>query len=146
MSHKTVAKVQLLETTCFADPWSLKSLLYELDNPDALYLTAQEGEDVVGYVGMHHVLDEGHITNVAVAPSHRGQGIAKVLIGALVGWSEEHGLSFITLEVRASNEGAKALYRGFGFQHVGVRKGYYKNPPEDALLMTLFLNQSSERM
>lgn len=146
MNHKTVAKVQKLETACFADPWSLKALLYELEDPDALYLTALDEDEVIGYVGVHHVLDEGHITNVAVAPDYRRNGIAKMLIGALIGWSYEHDLSFLTLEVRASNEAAKELYRGFGFQHVGVRKGYYKHPTEDALLMTLFLDQSRERM
>ena len=100
---------------------------------------AEAGESVLGYVGMMFVLDEGYISNVAVSPEHRRQGIASALIGELLRRAEELRLSFVTLEVRESNAPAIALYERFGFAPVGRRKGYYDAPKEDAILMTRFL-------
>lgn len=130
-------QVAALEACCFSMPWSEALLARELEQETAVYRVAlDEGGTVLGYAGFYTVLDEGCITNVAVWPEHRRQGIGAGLIGALLAAAGERKLSFLTLEVRAGNEGAIGLYRAYGFQPVGVRKGYYDHPPEDAILMT----------
>ena len=139
MDMANVHQVAELEKICFADPWSLRSLQYEAINPGAVYLIAMRGESVLGYVGMHHVADEGHITNVAVAPAWRRKGIGRALILSLIAYARQQEMAFLTLEVRASNEAAAALYGGFGFAPAGLRKRYYKSPVEDAIIMTLNL-------
>ena len=136
MDLETVAQVAELERLCFADPWSLNSLLVEALNQDAVYLTALRDNLVLGYVGMHHILDEGHITNLAVSPACRRQGVGRLLLEALIAYAGEEGMAFLTLEVRASNAAAIALYSAFGFTPAGLRRGYYQNPKEDALIMT----------
>lgn len=128
-----------LEHQCFSVPWTRAQLNAELPDAHHEFLLAEAGEEVLGYVGMMFVLDEGYISNVAVAPDFRRQGIAKALIAALLQRAEALRLSFVTLEVRASNAPAIALYEGFGFVPVGRRKGYYDAPKEDAILMTTFL-------
>ncbi len=128
-----------LEHQCFSIPWTRAQLDAELPDAHHEFLVAEAGEDVLGYVGMMHVLDEGYISNVAVAPAQRRQGIARALIAALLARAEALQLSFVTLEVRESNAPAIALYEGFGFRPVGRRKGYYDAPKEDAILMTTFL-------
>lgn len=136
MSLETVRAVEALERECFAVPWSLDSLTGELSNPLAVCYTASLHGILVGYAGMHHVLDEGHITNIAVTAARRKQGVASALLRALLRYAEENGLRLVTLEVRASNEAAIALYRSHRFEPVGVRKGYYRGPAEDAVIMT----------
>lgn len=128
-----------LEHQCFSIPWTRGQLDAELPDAHHEFLVAEAGENVLGYVGMMHVLDEGYISNVAVAPAQRRQGIARALIKALLARAEALRLSFVTLEVRESNAPAIALYEGFGFRPVGRRKGYYDAPKEDAILMTTFL-------
>ncbi len=128
--------VVALEQECFSSPWSLNSFLAELENPMAVFYVALLEGQVVGYAGMHHVLDEGQITNVAVTAGCRGRGVGKGLVGALMAYAKEHELCTVTLEVRVSNHTAIGLYDGYGFVQVGVRRGYYLSPTEDALLMT----------
>ena len=128
-----------LEHQCFSVPWTRAQLTAELPDEHHEFLVAEAGESVLGYVGMMFVLDEGYISNVAVSPEHRRQGIASALIGELLRRAEELRLSFVTLEVRESNAPAIALYEHFGFAPVGRRKGYYDAPKEDAILMTRFL-------
>ena len=106
-----------------------------------IFLVAERGGQAVGYVGCQTVLDEGYITNVAVSPDCRRQGIARALIAKLTDEARAAGLAFVTLEVRASNAPAIALYEGAGFGRVGVRKNFYTAPTEDAVLMTLFLKE-----
>jgi len=139
MDRITVFQVAELEKACFADPWSLNSLLVELLNPNAVYLTAMKERTLLGYVGMHHIIDEGHITNLAVSPAHRREGIGKLLLKTLISRARNSKTALLTLEARASNTAAIALYGGFGFFPAGLRRGYYNNPVEDALIMTLFL-------
>jgi ribosomal-protein-alanine N-acetyltransferase len=91
---------------------------------------------VLGYAGLETVLDEGYITNIAVRPDARRQGVASALLGVFLRFSGAHKLSFLTLEVRESNAAAIALYAGHGFSAVGRRKNYYDDPREDAVLMT----------
>ena len=128
-----------LEKQCFSIPWTRGQLTAELPDAHHEFLVAEAGEEVLGYVGMMYVLDEGYISNVAVAPAFRRKGIASALITALLRRAEELALSFVTLEVRQSNAPAIALYEGFDFRPVGRRKNYYDAPKEDAILMTTFL-------
>ncbi len=128
-----------LERRCFSIPWTRAQLTAELPDERHEFLVAEAGEEVLGYVGMLFVLDEGYISNVAVAPDYRRRGVASALIRALLARAAERELSFVTLEVRENNVPAIALYEGFGFVPVGRRKNYYDAPKEDAILMTCFL-------
>ncbi len=128
-----------LEKQCFSVPWTKEQLLSQLPNGRHELLVAQTEDGPIGYVGMMFILDEGYISNVAVAPACRRQGIADTLIEELINRASVHELSFVTLEVRAGNEPAKALYEKHGFVSVGTRKKYYSSPVEDAILMTKFL-------
>ena len=132
-------QIEAIERQCFSCPWTLEQLRSQLSDDRHVFLAAvAENGAVLGYVGMMFVLDEGYISNVAVAPAFRRQGVADALISALMMRAEELGLAFVTLEVRAGNEPAKALYAIHGFVPVGRRKNYYDLPKEDAILMTRF--------
>ena len=128
-----------LEKRCFSVPWTPEQLRAALPDKMHVFLVAEEGDKLLGYVGMMHVLDEGYISNVAVSPACRRQGIASALIRELLARAQALGLAFVTLEVRAGNVPAIALYGGFGFTPVGRRKNYYDAPKEDAVLMTKYL-------
>ena len=132
-------QIEKIEQQCFSCPWTLDQLRSQLSDDRHVFLAAVDaGGTVLGYVGMMFVLDEGYISNVAVAPDFRRQGMADALISALMTRAEELNLAFVTLEVRAGNEPAKALYAKHGFVPVGRRKNYYDLPKEDAILMTRF--------
>ena len=131
--------LQHLEQQCFSIPWTREQLEAELPDEHHEFLVAEAGEEVLGYVGMMFVLDEGYISNVAVAPGYRRRGIGAALITELLRRAEALSLAFVTLEVRESNVPAAALYESFGFVPVGRRKGYYDAPKEDAILMTRYL-------
>ena len=135
MTAEHVAQVAALEAICFHDPWSEKSVASELTNPLSLWLVALDGDRVAGYVGSQSVMGESDMMNVAVHPDYRRQGIAEKLCLALVEALKEKGNHCLTLEVRASNEPAKALYEKLGFIQVGLRKNYYRNPKEDACIL-----------
>jgi ribosomal-protein-alanine N-acetyltransferase len=137
MNRSHLAAVAAIERACFSAPWSEAMLAEELYNDNASYMVAQGQENaVLGYAGLQVVLDEGYITNVAVVPAFRRQGVADALIAAFCRFGKEK-LAFLTLEVRASNLAAIALYGKHGFSPVGRRKNYYDHPVEDAILMTL---------
>lgn len=135
MESRHVSAIAALETICFADPWDEKSIAYELTNKLSHWLVALEGDTVVGYVGSQTVIDETDMMNIAVHPDFRRKGIAEALVNALVSDLKELGSHCLTLEVRASNESAKALYKKLGFNHVGTRKNYYRHPREDGLIL-----------
>ena len=135
MNESHVAEVAALEAMCFSEPWSEKSVASELTNPLSLWLVALEGENVIGYVGSQTVMGWSDMMNVAVHPDHRRLGVGKALIEELIRQLREQGSENLTLEVRASNENAKALYAGLDFMEVGRRKNYYHNPKEDALIL-----------
>ena len=135
MNAAHVPQVAELERICFADPWSEKSVASELDNKWALWLVALDGDTVVGYIGSQTAVDETDVMNVAVHPDHRRQGIAEALIEKLVQELKARGSHALMLEVRASNAPAIALYEKLGFLQVGLRKNYYRNPKEDALIL-----------
>ncbi|MGM9579503.1 MAG: ribosomal protein S18-alanine N-acetyltransferase [Evtepia sp.] len=136
MDRSHLAGVAELERMCFSAPWSEAMLEEELYNDTASFIVA-EGEDgqVLGYAGLHVILDEGYIDNVAVRPVCRRQGIADRLLDVFCRFGQAN-LAFLTLEVRPSNTAAVALYEKHGFQEAGRRKDYYENPKEDALLLT----------
>ena len=135
MNEHHVPQIALLERECFADPWSQQSIASELHNPLSLWLVAQEGQTLLGYVGSQTCLDETDMMNIAVSPASRRQGVARALIEALVSALRERGSKQLTLEVRAANGPARQLYESLGFLQVGLRKNYYRNPKEDALIL-----------
>ena len=136
MDRSPRAGVAELERLCFSAPWNEAMLEEELYNDTASFIVA-EGEDgqVLGYAGLHVILDEGYIDNVAVRPTCRRQGIADRLLDVFCRFGQAN-LAFLTLEVRPSNTAAVALYEKHGFREAGRRKDYYENPKEDALLLT----------
>lgn len=127
-----------IERICFSDPWSRRMLSEHLENECAATLVAlgEEGT-VLGYAGVLVVVDEGYITNVAVRPEYRRQGVASQLLDVFRRFAEGSRLAFLTLEVRASNRAARSLYAKHGYAEVGCRKNYYEHPREDAIIMTL---------
>ena len=135
MKEDHVAQVAALERQCFADPWSEGSIASELDNPLSLWLVAEQDGAVCGYVGSQTVLDETDMMNIAVRPDCRRQGIAAALIEELVARLKERGSHILRLEVRESNTPAIALYNSMGFTQLGIRKNYYRNPKENALIL-----------
>ena len=135
MTINDVDAVYAIEANTFARPWSRQDFIKEMTtNTCARYLVAEKDGNVIGYAGAWIVLDEAHVTNVAVAKDFRGQGIGRLLTAALIQYASNLGVVYATLEVRRSNETAKRLYRSLGFEYVGVRKRYYEDNGEDALL------------
>ncbi len=136
MARADLPAVAAIEQLCFAMPWTLAMFESELTtNKVARYLVAEESGRVIGFAGVHIILDEGHITNIALLPEHRGKGLGKRLTLALMQYAANLGVDYLTLEVRCSNEKAIALYRALGFRKVSVRKRYYEDNGEDAWLM-----------
>ena len=130
-----------LESLAFSTPWSYDALAEELQNPLAVFLVAEDvdAESAVGYLGMHHILDEGFIANLAVHPAYRRQGIARSLLREAQEYAEAHDHARLTVEVRASNVPAIALYEGMGFTRDGIRPGFYDSPKEDAAIYSYYL-------
>lgn len=136
MTLADLDEVLAVENLSFTTPWSRQSFHYELaENPRALYLVAREDGNLAGYIGMWIVFDEGHITNLAVHPGHRRRGVATLLLDALTAVAKERGVTRLTLEVRRSNVAAQLLYARYGFVCSGVRRHYYRDNNEDALIM-----------
>ena len=136
MTREDLDAVTAIEEATFAIPWSRESFRQELErNVAARYLVAETNGRVVGYAGAWVILDESHITNIAVLEGFRGRGIGKQLTKALLQYLSNLGASYATLEVRVSNERAQHLYRSLGFVSVGKRKRYYEDNGEDAYLM-----------
>ena len=135
MNESHVAQVAALEKQCFSDPWSENSVASELENPLSLWLIAEENGAVCGYVGSQTVLDETDMMNIAVHPDCRRKGIAAALITELVSRLKARGSRVLRLEVRESNFSAITLYEALGFTQLGLRKNYYRNPKENALIL-----------
>ncbi len=137
--------ILLMEQQCFSVPWTRDQLAAQMSDSMYIFLAAEdESGRAVGYVGLMHVLDEGYISNVAVSPSRRREGIADMLLTELYARAKAKKLSFLTLEVRESNAPAQSLYKKHGYTEVGMRKGYYSLPKEDAVLMTCFLSEEEK--
>ncbi len=136
MKTEDIEQVYQIETATFAMPWSRTSFEQELNtNPCARYLVAQKDGRIIGYAGAWLVIDEGHVTNIAVDKSFRGQGIGRLLTTSLMQYASNLGIAYLTLEVRAGNLVAQNLYKSLGFIKVSVRKKYYEDNGEDGWLM-----------
>ena len=130
-----------IEKECFVHPWSEQSLQGEMTKENSVFLMAFEDEKPVGYVGLSVVLDEGYMGNLAVLCDYRRRGIGKALMDELLEECIKLDLAFATLEVRESNTPAVKLYKGLGFEEIGRRRDYYKEPLEDALLLTKYFKE-----
>lgn len=135
MRPEHVAQVAELEKLCFSAPWSENAVRGELTNPLSLWIVAVDGDTVAGYIGSQSVMGEADMMNVAVSPAYRRQGIAEKLVVTLAEKLTAQNVSSLTLEVRASNEPAIALYEKLSFVQVGRRPNYYTKPKEDALIL-----------
>ena len=130
-----VDQVHAIEEATFPKPWTREDFIREMTtNHCARYLVAEENGKVIGFAGTWIVLDEAHITNIAVEKAQRGRGIGKQLTAALLQYAANLGVVYTTLEVRKSNEVAQNLYKQLGFEYVGTRKKYYEDNGEDAFL------------
>ncbi|MBP1997713.1 ribosomal protein S18-alanine N-acetyltransferase [Peptostreptococcus canis] len=136
MKLDDIANVYKVELSCFSEPWSMAALKDEIKNQLSRYIVAEdENENIHGYIGAWFIIDEAHITNVAVHKNSRGKGIGNGLIEELIKECEENRIHAITLEVRQSNMVAQNLYRKYGFLPGGIRKEYYSDNKEDAVIM-----------
>lgn len=129
---KEIAK---LEKVCFSTPWSEETLL-DAYRTGTKFFVAEKGDKVLGYIGINSFIDEGYITNVAVFPEYRRQGVGKALLERVFSLALDEGLGFVSLEVRESNSPAITLYESLGFKEEGKRKNFYTDPTEDALILT----------
>lgn len=135
VSREHFVRIAEIEKLCFSEPWSLEGLIDAYERGTKFFV-ATEGGRVLGYIGISHIIDEGYITNVAVLPEYRRRGVGRALLERVFSLARDEGLSFVSLEVRVSNAGAIALYEGLGFKEEGRRRDFYREPKEDALIMT----------
>lgn len=135
LERKHIKEVALLEEVCFSTPWSEQTLLEAFSSGIKFFVSEKDGR-ILGYIGISCILDEGYITNIAVFPQYRKMGIGTALIKRVFKLAEELSLSFVSLEVRESNQSAISLYNCLGFKKEGERKGFYTNPTENALILT----------
>ena len=138
MTLSDVDAIHEIEEQSFAVPWTKAAFIKEVtENACARYVVLREDDVPVAYAGTWLVMDEGHITNIAVKKEKRGLGYGELVTGALIQLAADTGISWMTLEVRRSNEAAISLYKKLGFTEVGYRKRYYPDNQEDALVMLL---------
>lgn len=134
-----IKDIARLDKECFSVPWSESSFLADVNNPLAHYVLAKIDGELCGYCGIYKVLDEGQITNIAVKEKFRRCGIAAKILEKIIEYAKENEIISISLEVRESNVAAISLYKKYGFLPVGLRKNYYHNPTEAAVLMELII-------
>ena len=134
MTLEDVKTVAQIEKECFSLPWSEASFEDSLAREDTVFLVCED-LDVVGYIGMYLSFEEGEITNVAVTPSYRQRGCGNLLIQAIKEEAKAREAECVILEVRVSNAPAISLYKKHGFEEIGIRKNFYQNPSEDAIIM-----------
>lgn len=135
LKHEHLDELMKIEEDCFSVPWSKESFEGEIKNPLANYLIALEDDKVKGYMGMWKVVDELHITNIAISDDVRRKGVASKLLSKAIDFGKNESCVAMTLEVRPSNEPAIGLYKKYDFEEAARRKAYYSNPTEDALIM-----------
>lgn len=135
MTAADVDAVAAIEAATFPTPWSREAFESEIRNIAARYLVAELHGEVIGFAGAWIILDESHITNIAVLKDHRGHGYGRLLTAGLLQYLSNLGATYVTLEVRRSNTVAQSLYESLGFVRLGVRKRYYEDNREDALIM-----------
>ena len=144
MQKEQVDGIVRIETACFAHPWTEQGIREELENPTARFFAAIKDGEVFGYIGANNIAGEVYITNIAVLPVYRKQGIGALLLSVLLSVSEQENAQFVSLEVREGNQAAISLYEKCGFAAVGKRKHFYRDPEEDALIYTKYFNQRNE--
>lgn len=128
--------VLVIEELCFMTPWSRDAFESELTtNERAKYLVILQNDRVIGYGGMWFILDEGHITNIAIHPEYEGKGLGTVLVTHMIQYAKVNNINSMTLEVRESNTRARGLYEKLGFRSCGKRPNYYQDSKEDAVIM-----------
>ena len=137
MKPRDIDAVRAIDEVAYPNPWSVATWRKELAAADRLHLVALDHDEVVGHAGLLFVLDEVHVTTVATAATREGEGIATALLVRLLDAARQHGAGSATLEVRASDTRPQRLYGRFGFRPAGVRRGYYKDPADDGLVMWL---------
>lgn len=136
MKEEDIPQIVAIEEVSFATPWTAEAFERELNmNEYAHYVVMETEEGILGYCGLWIVLDESHITNIAILPQYRGQRLGEALLQEVINKARALGAKTMTLEVRVSNEVAKKLYRRHGFQNGGIRKRYYTDNYEDGLVM-----------
>ena len=135
MQTADLPRVVEIEKQCFGERWTIGAFQNELANAASSYFVCVEGEEIVGYAGYWLILEEAHITTIGVDPKHQRRGFGELLLLTLVEHGAKAGAKWLTLEVRASNEGAQKLYEKYGFTSLGRRRGYYQDNHEDALIM-----------
>lgn len=144
MSEQHIPALAEIENICFSTPWTVEGLSEELSNPQAHFLVALDKDTVVGYIGVQEICGEAYITNVAVLPEFRQNGIAKRLLSEAADGAKMRGCAFLTLEVRESNIPAISLYEKMQFSLIGKRKNFYREPTEDARIYTLYFKDESK--
>lgn len=140
MVEQDIKGLLLVEKECFSSPWSEKSFSDELTNDSSRFFVAHNNSEIAGYIGANNICGEVYITNVAVSTKYRRKGIASKLLRHLIEVAKSEKADFISLEVRESNASAINLYNLFDFEKVGLRKDFYTNPKENAVLMTKYIN------
>lgn len=147
MAGRHIDAVRAIDVVAYPNPWSGSTWRNELAGMDRLHLVAIDDDVLVGHAGLLFVLDETHVTTVAVAAEREGEGIGSALLLALLREARLHGASAATLEVRAARPRPQRLYARFGFRPAGVRRGYYADPADDAIIMWLHdLNDDEAQM
>ncbi|MGI2329253.1 ribosomal protein S18-alanine N-acetyltransferase [Planococcus sp. YIM B11945] len=142
MTIDDIDRVFEIETLSFSLPWTKEAFYYEMEeNEHAYYVIAETQEGIVGYCGMWLVLDEAHVTNIAIHPDERGKKLGEQLMKAAMDVAKDQGAKLMTLEARVSNHVAQNLYRKLGFQNGGIRKRYYSDNYEDAIVMWVNFNE-----
>ncbi|KPU43625.1 mycothiol acetyltransferase [Oxobacter pfennigii] len=136
MDIDDIPEIMVIENLSFAVPWSAESFITEVQNNRAArYVVAKDTDKVIGYGGMWIILDESHITNIAVHPDYRGKGIGNLILKAMIEMAKQENIIAMTLEVRRTNYIAQRLYEKYGFVSVGIRPKYYEDNNEDAIIM-----------
>lgn len=138
LTENDITAVHSLECACFVKPWDPSVIAETIKRDEYLYLGAFSGDELVGYISLNIILDECYVNRIATSPEHRRKGIADEMMNATIDIAKKR-CSFISLEVRASNAAAIALYEKHGFEKAGLRRGFYDEPTEDGIIMTLKL-------
>jgi [ribosomal protein S18]-alanine N-acetyltransferase len=136
MKEEDIDQILEVEHASFATPWSREAFYNEIyQNKFAVYIVLEEDDKIIGYCGAWVVIDEAHITNIAILPTYRGRQLGEALLSKMMSIAKDMGARSMTLEVRVTNHVAQSLYRKLGFQNGGIRKNYYSDNQEDALVM-----------
>lgn len=138
MTFEDAPKIFEIEKECFSEPWSEKALKDSLANRNSYFTVSEINGEIIGYAGMYFALGEGYMYNIAVKSDFRNLGVGRRIIENMIGFCKEKKLEFLSLEVRKSNYKAIKLYKNMDFCEVGMRRNFYRNPQEDALIMTKY--------